>query len=1216
MKYFLVITILFIGRTFGFSQTLELPANIQSPNAASLGKYGDIPVSYFTGTPNINIPLYKFNSHGIELDISLNYDASGVKIDDHPGWVGQNWSLNAGGVIIRSINGSADETSTIGTGCLPLGNLGFYFQGQALNLEAVNSHEDLINVAKNQALPNNDYMPDIFTFNFMGKSGKFFLDNTGNWKVLSDENLKIIFEFNEDITLPIEGEGFMPNQICKYPRIIRGLKILDDLGNTYVFGFQENGNSMEIGINFFDQASLFELNWWKSNAWYLTKVIDKYQNIIYELEYTRESYDKIARIYRSIGSSSSSYYGHCSSAPNIDLYAVEGELIYPVYLSKITSVQDNLSIIFESEISNELNYNPQDIQAKVANAILLSGWPNNYPSINPFYYLNGNATNATDLVNSLKWRKLTKITGPNKECVFTYNDVSTEKLNLLQLDIYGEGERNNPEAEKHSFKFYYNNYQSVPEYLSKKVDHWGYNRGFEYIIPQDLKDYDLQRTPNENFIQIGTLDSIEYPLGGYTSFKYEPNRYVSAVNDSRTNFTYCTGIGPGLRIRKIIDSDGINKYYNTYEYEEGILSYLPRYYFENWTQPLESGGYFNGDIFSVNSLIRLSNTYGSDIGYSKVIERRSDNSYIEYEYENFGNNGIFDNRPICSLSDANFSPYHKGSELHFMAGKLKKEIFFNNTGKPIKQINDVYRSYNELQNLINESYVIGSNATIRLVCPDGYSLEPMYTGTSYKVYYFDYDVIEEEIIDFIGETSVSKITTYLKEDHNINNSNIRCLRSESISATNGTINNLFLYPYDYTNLDELVNSFQINIPVKSVTSNNSNHIETKETTYHNGKFVPEYIRSKKSSSLVWNEEIHFNDYDTKGNLIHYTEKQKLSHSILWGQNFQSAIVSNAVNNGKTGSSSSELIELPFGNFAGFTSAMIFDETVIINVIDNSNATITLSQLFNPINPNGFQTCNFVLQNHSDYQQSPEFFHLNSDTMSKSFTMPAGNYSLEITTKDADLCVAGKFNYEAKVTAPLKYKECGYTGFESNEEAGNFFWWEPDSHCTLQPVFTGKRAKILYNPMSQDFRVGRHAEDHSGYQASVWVKGPTDVYLKIGIAGHDDINAKILNHEGGNNWNLLKVELPRVKIEPYFSEDLMLFVEVGLTSPDAIIDDIRFCPLDSKMTTYTYDPKVGITSISDENNKPILYEYDSFGRLIIERDYLGNILKKYDYNIKH
>ena len=53
-----------------------------------------------------------------------------------------------------------------------------------------------------------------------------------------------------------------------------------------------------------------------------------------------------------------------------------------------------------------------------------------------------------------------------------------------------------------------------------------------------------------------------------------------------------------------------------------------------------------------------------------------------------------------------------------------------------------------------------------------------------------------------------------------------------------------------------------------------------------------------------------------------------------------------------------------------------------------------------------------------------------------------------------------------------------------------------------------------------------------------------------------------------------------------------------------------------VTTYTYKPLVGVTSITDPNGILAYFEYDAFGRLIIVRDngnLGGNIVKKYDYH---
>ena len=61
--YSLIFSLL-VGLFYG--QSIELPKNIQSPNAASLGKYGDVPVNLYTGKANVNIPIYSLEERGIK----------------------------------------------------------------------------------------------------------------------------------------------------------------------------------------------------------------------------------------------------------------------------------------------------------------------------------------------------------------------------------------------------------------------------------------------------------------------------------------------------------------------------------------------------------------------------------------------------------------------------------------------------------------------------------------------------------------------------------------------------------------------------------------------------------------------------------------------------------------------------------------------------------------------------------------------------------------------------------------------------------------------------------------------------------------------------------------------------------------------------------------------------------------------------------------------
>jgi YD repeat-containing protein len=64
------------------------------------------------------------------------------------------------------------------------------------------------------------------------------------------------------------------------------------------------------------------------------------------------------------------------------------------------------------------------------------------------------------------------------------------------------------------------------------------------------------------------------------------------------------------------------------------------------------------------------------------------------------------------------------------------------------------------------------------------------------------------------------------------------------------------------------------------------------------------------------------------------------------------------------------------------------------------------------------------------------------------------------------------------------------------------------------------------------------------------------------------------------------------------------------------DDIRIYPADAQMTTYTYDPLVGMTSSTDAKGQTTYYEYDSFQRLTNVKDKDGNILKHTDYHYQN
>jgi hypothetical protein len=141
-----------------------------SPNAASLGKYGEIPVGYYTGIPSISVPIYEINTGSLKLPVSLNYHAGGVRVEEIASWAGLGWSLNAGGVITRQVRGLPDEL--LGAGYL-------YTYRDIYRYIAGMSPSDKQTYLDNISSGNEDSQPDMFSFNFGSESGRFFFDTTG-----------------------------------------------------------------------------------------------------------------------------------------------------------------------------------------------------------------------------------------------------------------------------------------------------------------------------------------------------------------------------------------------------------------------------------------------------------------------------------------------------------------------------------------------------------------------------------------------------------------------------------------------------------------------------------------------------------------------------------------------------------------------------------------------------------------------------------------------------------------------------------------------------------------------------------------------------------------------------------------------------------------------------------------------------------------------------
>ncbi|WP_394973693.1 hypothetical protein [uncultured Croceitalea sp.] len=96
---------------FMFSDGAEQPIIVpQSPEAGTLGRYGNIPITSSTGQMSYQVPLHVINVDGQNWPISLNYNYGGLILEGKPSLVGLGWSLGGEAGVTREVRGLPDES--------------------------------------------------------------------------------------------------------------------------------------------------------------------------------------------------------------------------------------------------------------------------------------------------------------------------------------------------------------------------------------------------------------------------------------------------------------------------------------------------------------------------------------------------------------------------------------------------------------------------------------------------------------------------------------------------------------------------------------------------------------------------------------------------------------------------------------------------------------------------------------------------------------------------------------------------------------------------------------------------------------------------------------------------------------------------------------------------------------------------------------------------
>lgn len=921
----------------------ELNKTIVPPNVYEYTKYGDKNINQYSGQATVKITLTTVNTDAVSIPLELEYYTGGIKANEEANFVGLGWSMHLP-VIIQTVRGFNDFCSGVFFQKLPP------FQGSPIdggssvydniitgyntdpygihNLPGIQDIPHYQNVINNYIINHSstydiintkyfsmfysgltDTSPDEYELNLNGEKIRFITT-----EILNQDNSNLHTNMATGFEIINENKNYTIEKIDGFSYglhlVLDGIKVTDKMGNVYIFEVVENPSVNSISFN---------RN--KSVIYNLKKAISNKGNEIifhYDSYITRDLNKPITRGYiKKIGSTNSIPYtpqcyfdeiyhkldeGYFFNENN-PIGEIKVDEIIPddmTFYSLVTSIEsDTKKITFSYSnredtarhkkldaisIKNYFNEEIQNIQLNYDYFVTTA--PNN-PNINTNYSLSLDSE-ETQILNEQPNLSITSIIG--------------KRLQLKSVKINNESQ----------YELEYDA-MAMPLKNTYSVDFWGYYNGapntsfglnLQEIGYQNYQDFGNNSfLPNLNYCKAGSLKRIYYPTGGFTEYEYDLHQFDSYFYRPNGEFALITQ-GGGLRVKSILNYDHTNelKEKRVFVYEGGkyINKQIPVYNhmisdaihcpnFDEHRTPVivfKHGNRISSDAISPSLTI----------GYSKVIviDWGIDRNYKqEYVYEN--------NENLISFpADGGrfLNPSYYGNYTKLPNGTLLEETHYNIDGIKVlrKKYNYILKSFIGQRYGMTMSYS-GRRVIAYMICdmntPCGVASVsyPITACKFFKITDKKALLERETTTEFFDNGQLISIKNYSYDDYY----NIKEIENKTIPATQHIFQR---YEYAYETNVNYLNNHITGLLKKNTLIKNGELIKEDvfDYSFNNSILLPQKATTnyKLFGNNFEKDEIYFQLFDIKNNVIQYRKNNELPTSIIWGygKNYPVSIIKN------------------------------------------------------------------------------------------------------------------------------------------------------------------------------------------------------------------------------------------------------------------------------------------------------------------------------------